>query len=253
MMCLSRIDLIASRLISARGGGLLADESLKPGPVDRSEAYGVQSAVASQVGRVGAFKTGRKSPDEQPIMAPIFAGDVRPSPAQFAPIELHVIGIELEVAFLLRRALPPVDSTDFVARARACVSPLAAIEVVDTRLADREAAGLLWQLADNQSNGGLVVGTAVDDWAGRDLVSIEARLEIGGDMVIDGPTEVPGGDAYETFCAFARLVGSHCGGLTVGQYVTTGSVSGLMFIERGRTVTGRISGLGTVTVEFPTH
>ncbi len=248
-----RIERTAARLLEARLGGLVSVEELEPAPANRAEAYRVQAVIARHMGAVGAFKAGRRSPDEQPLMAPIFAVAVRHSPARFVPNELHLIGIELEIAFLVHRPLPDVESADFALRARACVSPLAAIEVVDTRLADYEAAGPLWQLADNQNNGGLVVGEPIGDWHGRDLATIDARLEIDGQSIFDGPATVPGGDAYDTFCAFARRVGQHCGGLAVGHYVTTGSITGLVFTEWGRRVTGRLAGLGDVVVDFATQ
>jgi 2-keto-4-pentenoate hydratase len=242
---------IADKLIRARAEGrALAGDDLAGGPRDRREAYRVQSMVCAHLGPVAAFKTGRKAPDETPIMAPIAGDRVRASPAVFRPGELRLIGIELEVAFLVHDALPDADRADFAERARRCVSALAAIEIVDSRLADMEAADPLWKLADNQCSGGFVYGEPVRDWAQVDLKTVAARLEIDDEVVMDGAAEVPGGDAFETFCAFARSVGRHCGGLVPGQYVTTGTVSGLRFIEAGQRVKGCIDGLGCVEVAF---
>jgi 2-keto-4-pentenoate hydratase len=184
-------------------------------------------------------------------MAPVPAVMVRASPARFGPRELNLIGIELEVAFLVHRALPGAADAEFAERARHCVSPLAAIEIIDSRLADHDAAGALWKLADNQINGGLVPGAPVADWYGLDLATPDVRLEVDGSVVADGPTAVPGGDAFDVFCAIARIVGRHCGGLVPGQYVTTGSLTLMRFIERGGKVTGHVAGLGTVSVDFP--
>jgi len=206
--------------------------------------------VADKLGAVGAFKTGRKSPEETVILAPVPAGMVRASPARFRTGELNLIGIELEVAFLVREQLPRADDPQYAERARACVSPLAAIEIIDSRLEDFEAAGALWKLADAQVNGGFVYGEPVHDWGDLDLATLEARLDIDGITVADGPANVPGGDAFDVFCAFARLVGDHCGGLVPGQYVTTGTLTPMRFIEPGRQVTGHVAGLGTVAVGF---
>lgn len=177
---------------------------------------------------------------------------VRPGPARFGPRELNLIGIELEVAFLVHTELPDPEDPQFLERARACVSPLAAIEIIDSRLDDYDSAGPLWKLADNQVNGGFVHGTPVRNWTGIDLATPGARLEVGGEAVADGRGTVPGGDAFEVFCAFARLVGGHCGGLIGGQYVTTGALTPVHFIEPGRRVTGHVTGLGSVAVEFVT-
>jgi 2-keto-4-pentenoate hydratase len=250
-----RIRRIADKLLEARKSGrLMSGETPATGPASIEEAYAVQRLVAERLGAVGAFKTGRKSPDETPIMAPVPAGMVRASPARFGPGELRLIGIELEVAFLVRTPLPRADDPRFAERARACVSPLAAIEIIDSRLEDFESAGDLWKLADAQVNGGFVHDEPVGDWGDLDLATLDVRLDIDGITVADGPANVPGtnapGGAFDVFCAFARLVGDHCGGLAPGHYVTTGTLTPMRFIEPGRQVTGHVAGLGTVAVGF---
>ena len=176
-------------------------------------------------------------------MAPIRQGVVRPSPARFERHELDLFGVELEVGFELRAPLPSFEAPDFAARARGCVAAAAMIEVVDTRLADP-----LLVLADDQINAGLVVGALHGGFG--DLARAEVELWIGDARVQGGSAEVPGGDAFETFLAFARMVGDHCGGLRVGQVVTTGSLAGLRFVERGCDVRGQIEGLGEVAITF---
>lgn len=245
-----KLRQIADKLLEARKSGRpISGETPATGPASVEEAYAVQRLVADKLG-VGAFKTGRKSPDETPIMAPVPAAMVRASPGRFRPGELTLIGIELEVAFLVREPLPRADDSQYAERARACVSPLAAIEIIDSRLEDFEAAGALWKLADAQVNGGFVYGEPVRDWETLDLATLDVRLDIDAITVDDGPANVPGGDAFDVFCAFARLVGDHCGGLVPGQYVTTGTLTPMRFIDPGRQVTGHVVGLGTVSVGF---
>ena len=250
-----RIRQIADKLLEARKRGRpVSGETPETGPASIEEAYAVQRLVAEELGTVGAFKTGRKSPDATVIMAPVPVAMVRASPARFRPGELRLIGIELEVAFLVRTPLPPIEDPQFAERARACVSPLAAIEIIDSRLEDFENAGDLWKLADAQVNGGFVYGEPVRDWETLDLATLDVRLDVDAITVADGPANVPGttvpGDAFEVFCAFARLVGDHCGGLVPGQYVTTGTLTPMRFIEPGCQVTGHVAGLGTVSVGF---
>ena len=244
-----RARRFADKLLHARRGRTrLIGETPASGPASLEEAYEVQRLVMAELGPVGAFKTGRQAPGDRPVMAPIAAAMVRRSPARFGPQELSLIGIELEVAFLVLSPLPDAEDPQFAERARRCVSPLAAFEVIDCRLDDRESAGALWKLADNQVNGGLVCGAPVSHWDDIDLATPEARVEIGGETVARGPATVPGGNAFDIFAAFARIIGQHCGGLVPGQYVTTGMLTGLHFVEPGRQATGHIAGLGTVTV-----
>ena len=221
---------------------------LDPGSLDA--CYAVQRAVVEAIGTVGGFKTARRIGEPQ-IMAPIFAADIRLSPGAFDRSVLHLIGIELEIGFRVRAPLPEPGSVGFPERLRECVDLVPTLEIVDTRFGDIEGASALARLADNQINGGLVVGEPVSDWQGLDLSSVTARLELGEDVVLDGPAPVPGGDAFETFLRFAEMVGDHCGGLRPGHVVITGSLNGLPFIERGTRVRGWIAGLGSVEAAFP--
>lgn len=252
MLTPTEIETLAECLLRARRGGPpVAASDMQPSDITEHDAYRIQAAVGAASGPVGAWKTGRKSPDAVPIMAPIFAATLRRSPAVFRPGELRLIGLEVEIAFRVDAELPPSHQADFEARAAERVSALAAIEVVDTRFADWEAAAPMWRLADNQINGGLVVGDPVPDWRGLDVETAAATLTVDGRRLVCGRVPVPGGSAFRTFCAFARRVGDHCGGLRVGHVVTTGSLTGMEFVERGAEVLGEVSGLGQVAVSFP--
>jgi 2-keto-4-pentenoate hydratase len=242
---------IAEALVAARLSHSRIDTGeFSDAPQTRADCYAIQQAVADRVGPVAGFKTGRGAPGEEPIMAPIFADVARPSGASFRPDELSVIGIELEIGFRINRVLPDPADADFADRLRLCVSPLPAIEVVDTRLADPQAAGTLWQLADNQNNGGLVCGDPLQEWDHLDLATATIELTIGGVLEFSGLHKVPGGDAFDVFCAFASIAGDHCGGLQPGQTVIVGSVMGCHYIEPGRDVHGSIAGLGEVSAGF---
>ena len=242
---------LAIRLIEFRSGGARpAIAEAETAIVDSTDAYAVQSLVANAVGPIGGFKTGRR-PGQPQIMAPIFGKDVRRSPASFGRDEIDRIGIELEIGFRIETPLPDPNGADFESGARACVSAVAALEIVDTRLADIESASPLLRLADNQINGGLVYGKPRRDWQAMDLRSARATLCLGDEVVLDGIAEVPGGDAFETFCALVRKIGAHCGGLQPGHVVITGSLNGMPFVERGTPVRGWIDGLGEVAAEFP--
>ena len=48
----------------------------------------------------------------------------------------------------------------------------------------------------------------------------------------------------------ANNVGEDCGGLRAGQVITTGSLTGLRFVDPGARVVAEFSGLGTVEVAF---
>lgn len=241
-------EAAAARLLDARGAGRPFLAAPDDGPADEAAALAAQALVAAEVGPVGAFKTGRKTPDAAPIMAPIFARDIHASGATIAGGRLR--GVELEVAFRLERPAPAPDDPAFEQKLRAAVVALPAIEIIESRLEDMEAAGPHWKLADNQMNGALVLGAPLADWAALPLARPALRLAIAGATAQEGPTDAPGGDLFATYAAFARRVGRHCGGLAPGMAVITGSLTGMRFTVAGATVDGWIEGLGAVGCRF---
>ena len=245
-------ERLAARIIAARRGAAPLDPAeFSHYPDDIESAYAVQRIVASAVGPVGGFKTARK-PSQSQIIAPIFAQDIFHSPATIPAGRCRFLGVELELGFLIRRPLPANAATLPADELRGFVSLAPAIEIVDTRLKDPGVDNALLKLADNQINGGLVIGTPLDDWYNVDTIHPRARLTFDTNAVLDGEAMVPGGDAFETFCALVGIIGSHCGGLHAGQFVITGSLNGLPYVQPGTRVRGSIAGLGDIAVDFST-
>ena len=213
------------------------------------EAYRVQKAIASLFGPVRAYKTGRKSPDAVPNAAPIFARDIRPSGAVFTDAELMACGVELEIAFRIDRR-PPPPGPDFETELRACVSPLPAFELVDGRIDGFLDLPPGLKLSDNQLNGGFIFGSPIKVWDPKDLGMPTIALRIAGETVVEGPQPVPGGNAYDNLVAFFRAVDTHGCEPGIGDYVTTGSLNGMPFVDAPCLFEGRIEGLGEVTGEY---
>lgn len=244
----------ASCLLEARRSGVkISADDLVDEPKTLSEVYEVHQAVARAIGSVGAFKTSRL-PGEAQIIAPIFEHNVHASPIALAAPDSGIIGVELEVGFRVIAAPPSASSSassaDFEQQLRECVEPVCALEIVDARLADPDAAAPMTKLADNQINAGLVTGGSVADWQNLDLANMTATFRVGDKTVFDGPASVPGGDAFVTLCGAARLIEEIWGGLRPGQVVITGALNGVFMAERGTKVWGQIQGLGEVSAEF---
>lgn len=227
---------------------LPSDDAVRPSTT--SEAYAVQAIVLDALGPTGGFKTGRQAPDATQVMAPIPLPKVRPSPAVFEADELHLVGVELEIAFRFDKPSPDPKDPDFETNLRSAVSVMPAIEVVDTRLTEAAAEHALSKLADNQSNAGLVIGKAMPLSAIGDGTDFEVDFRTSSETLGTGSAKVPGGSAFAVLAGFVQMVGSHCGGVQQGQVVTTGALTGLHWIAKGTTVTGQISGLGDVSVRI---
>lgn len=240
---------IAEHLLLARKSGSL-HATPENGPRSTTEAYEIQAMTAERLGPVGGFKAGRKQVGDAPNMAPIQQADIQPTGALVYLDTHRKLGVELEIGFVLLADPPNPDASDFLSRLRAAVAALPALEVVESRLADVDVAGPLWKLADNQMNGGIVLGTPVSDWSNCNMRAPNAALMIGGNSVWDGPAPVPGGDAFGTLAAFVGAVGSHCRGLKKGHVVITGSIAGLHSVGAGQKVCGEIAGFGLVSAQF---
>ena len=154
----------------------------------------------------------------------------------------------MEIAFRLERELPALDDPDMAGKLKAAVVAFPVIEVVDTRLAFLDTCHPMMKLADNQSSAGLVYGEPVADWQSLNLTNPGHKFTADDQLVSGGPGAVSGGSAFENLEAFVRVAGDHCGGFQVGQFLTTGALSGLHWIEKGQTVRGEIEGLGSVEV-----
>lgn len=219
------------------------DKELTP-----SQAYEVQSLVAEELGDVGGFKFAHRA-DQPAIMAPIQRVDFLESGSRF-PTSGAAVGIELEVGFRLNAALPPIDAPDFEKQLRACVTPIAVIEIVQSRLADVDAMPAILKLADHQTNGGLIVGGAAEQWDGSAFGTVDAHLTFDDNVVLNSKVSLPFGPAFDCVVELARMVGDHCGGLQAGHVVITGSLNGLPWLPPGTKVRGSIASIGSVAVDL---
>ena len=161
-------------------------------------------------------------------------------------------GVELELALRVGRDL---DATDAQlgpeSLAAAFDAVLAAVEVVETRLADWLTAAPLTLLADLQSHGALVMGEPMAMPPTRpDLLTLQASLEFDGQTV----AETRGGKLAQKVWRLLRWLIGHCAlrgtPLRAGQLVTTGSCTGMLFPPEGTLVQARLTGLGSVVLRF---
>ncbi|WP_138471476.1 fumarylacetoacetate hydrolase family protein [Poseidonocella sp. HB161398] len=239
---MSELSPLAAALIAAHETGTRIQP--EAGPASAAEAFAVQAEVSRHFGAVGGFKVGQK-PGADPIMAPIRADKVLASGGAVKVADK--MAIELEVGFEILSPLPAGATPAELAKH---VRPLPAIELVDTRLAGPLAGDPLAKLADNQINGGLVLGKPLTGWDGSDFGKLTAKLTAGEETVLDGETEVPFGSALTTLSVLADFIGTHCGGLQPGQVVITGTLCGIPYFPAGTEIRGSIEGLGEVNVSL---
>ena len=245
-MLRDRTKSFAECLKIARRQGKRLDCTDPPLTID--EAYAIQADVASGT-PVSGFKTARKANQKQ-TMAPIFSPDTYHS-ATATQIEFNDrIGIELEVGIKIVKSLPTLGSVDFEAEAIGCVIPFIAIELVKTRLCEENEDLELARLADNQINGGIVIGPHKPEWNGDTIGCVDASMAIGGRYLLNEAATVPGGSAMRSFANLARMIGTHCGGLRTGSFVITGSLHPLQYIDQSTSIHASIGGFGSIDVDL---
>jgi 2-keto-4-pentenoate hydratase len=243
----SVVSTLTSHILEARVSGKPVSVcNLLETELTTDEAYTIQAEVARQIGSIGGFKVANK-PNSR-IMAPIFQDDISNSPLDLEVPHGEAIGIELEIGFRIDSPLPSLDTPNRQSVIAQKLSAVAVIEIVRTRLPGEASPEL--KLADNQINGGLVVGTPVKNWRPESVGDVEGFLSLGDDIVLSGAVTVPGGNAFENFLVLEKMIGNHCGGLKPGQVIITGSLNGLPYVQGNIAIRGEITGLGSVSVDL---
>lgn len=219
-------------------------------PQNDADAYAIQDAVARRLGPVGGWKVGAATPTSEPFRAPIQADVIFENTRRVPASLFHVIGVEAELAYRFGRDLPPRGTPYAREEVLSAIDTLhPVIELVDTRFARRDAADPLTHRADHQNNGGLVVGAGVRDWRGIDPLRQPVRLTIDGALRHEGVGGNTAGDNIRLLIWMANDGARGQGGLKAGQIVTTGSCSGLIFVEPGARLRAEFAGVGDVEVE----
>jgi 2-keto-4-pentenoate hydratase len=212
------------------------DAAPDAGPASVAQAYAVQNAVwREQVGeqRPSVWKVGAPNRQTEPTAAAVFPHRIARSPALFSAANFRNLSIEAEIALCFGRDLParsaPYPRAELLA---AIASAHVAMELIDTRLADPQAAGPLWRLADNLLNGGFVLGKEIADWRELDFSHLDfnhvdfnhltARVEVNGQRVAETLGRPPLDDLF--FCLPWWI--NHVGGAKAGDIVTTGAWNG---------------------------
>ena len=242
-------DRFADALVEARRTRrLLSIET--PGPADAEAAFAIQDRVLAAWGPIGGWKVGRAGSGAPITAAPLYTSLVRASPCVWPATEFNRIGIEVEIAVRLGRALnttaPDPDEV------RAAIGSLhAAIEIVDTRFAAWPVPSPLSALADNQSNGGFVYDPAGVPYSGQDLASADITLDVDGRVEMAELRQNPAGDVLQTLAWLVGHLATRQGGVAAGTLVTLGSFNGILFVTPGSSVRAGIAGVGHVAVTFP--
>lgn len=249
----SSVSEAARRLIEARRNHRQWDAGDAAPLKGIDDAYAVQERVANGLDAdIGGWKTSAPDPHSTPIAAPIYSSLLHRSGTKIPASELFVIGIEGEIAFRMNHDLPPrgrpYSREDLLG---AVGEMLPVIEVVDTRMKDGLTQNRHLVLADNQSNGGLVFGPGIAEWRNLDLSRQAASVTVDGEVKYSGVDGNRAGDVFRLMAWAANHCATRARWIRAGDIITTGTYTGLIFVEPGARVVVDFPAIGRVEVSFP--
>jgi 2-keto-4-pentenoate hydratase len=261
----------AERLtLAARTGVPTAPVRDVLGSTDVALAYRVQNALTAARKAAGARVVGRKvgltSPAvqrqlgvDQPDFGVLFDDMLVPSGAEVDSGRLIAPKAEAEIAFVLSADMDgfavglspdaPISAADRSAAAAAVDYAVAALEIVDSRVADWDIT-ITDTVADNASSALYVLGDKripLGEFAPAEVIM---NLEKNGAPASSGNGAACLGDPLNALIWLARTAASLGAPLLAGDVVLSGALGAMVTAEPGTEITAELSTLGRVSVTF---
>lgn len=248
-MDMSLIDRAAGALVAVRQGGAKLAGLGADAPADIGGAFAVQRAVLARIGgRIGGWKCSAP-PGKAPSGAMLDSRGVVPAPATWFVVPRTKIGIETEIAFRMARDLPgratPYSREEVLDAVAGCFP---AVELVVSRYQDPSKVSLPEAIADSVAHDGLVCGADVPGWREMDLPNLTVRQTYAGQVQVEQVGGNPSVDPVVALHWLANFLPSIGMTLEAGQVVTTGSCTGLLWVDSQAPMTGEFLGFGGVSV-----
>jgi 2-keto-4-pentenoate hydratase len=247
------VQNITDALVAARATGVPA--ALTPEVLERLDDEAGMRVQHLTLERLRARVAGWKVavlPDSHIIAAPIIDTLLLHSPAALPRAVYGLGGIECEIAFLIGRPVPErrgaLMGRDEVAAS--IDSACAAVEVLSSRLPDGLSSRRSAMLADMLSNGAIVVGAPLKPWSSIDFTTIAVDLAVNGKVIVNRRGGLPSGDPLGGVVALANHLARRGIPLLPGQYVTTGSYTGVHLASPGDEVVVSFEGFSELGLRF---
>jgi 2-keto-4-pentenoate hydratase len=242
----------AGTLLQARRtGNFLTGLPAAQLPLDISEVYFVQDAVAAAFGQIGGWKIGAPTPTATPVFAPMPLAWIAPSGSTLSGDRWRYRGLEAEIAFLVGADLPPRATPYTRAEALAAMASChPAIEVLESAFIDPAQVPRFASLGDLQNHGGFVYGPAFSNWQSADFNAETVVLSVDGIVRVERTGSNTSGDLLKLIPWLANEGAARTGGLRAGQWITTGSWTGNTLGVSGSTVEVHFGTAGHVDLHF---
>ncbi len=243
-----------------RAGQAVADWPAEVKPASEAAGYRVQARVMTLMqplwGAPAGWKIGvttKPMQDYLGIAAPI-AGRMpalyRRAPGARVRHDQHCrIGVETEIAMVLRAPLEGPVTADAAARAVGAIHP--AIELVDDRYGgDYGTLGVPAIIADFAFHAGFVLGEAVAGWEKIELGAVRGTTRVNGTVAGEGMGRDVMGHPLTSLAWLANRLAEMGARLEPGEVVMTGSLPLPYWAKAGDRIESEIERLGKVTLEF---
>jgi 2-keto-4-pentenoate hydratase len=232
-----------------RSGRLLAGLPPECQPRSASEAYQIQLRAMEELGEGAAGWKVAMTPEYGTLVGAIMRSLVFEDGSEISSRGMTMMGVEAEIAFRFKQALPPRESPYERADVERAVTAFPAIEIVDSRYRSFDDATTNERAADFMSNGAFVAGVPVSSWRALDLAKLEVRLAIDGVEVVRRVGGHAAGDPLIPAIAFCNQL-RMTDGVAAGQFVTTGTFTGLQFVKPDSAVRATFVGFGETLCRF---
>ncbi len=186
-----------------------------------------------------------------PVYGPLFRKTVHASPARLKASTFQHLLLEAEFAFTFLEDLP-VRAKPYargeVLEAIESLTP--AIEIISPRFKRLSVDHTPQFVADFAGNGGAVLGTPCKDWRALDLASRPVAILIDGVKRQEGTGALTLGNPLNVLEWLVAAMGARGQAIRKGQFVMTGTMTGLHAPEPGETAVADFGDLGRVEVVF---
>ncbi|MBV1796048.1 2-keto-4-pentenoate hydratase [Siccirubricoccus sp. G192] len=253
-------EALASLLAAARREGrqiVALPEALVP--ADAEEAYAAAALVAAQLGwaPLGWKVAGtteemrRRLRMPEPIFGRSFAQFLHRAPARLRHATLLDPIVEAEFFFLLARDLPPRDTPWTAEEVAAAVAAVhAGIEVAECRFPGTALPPFSAILADGSGAGHYVLGPEIADWRGATLPAMPVVVEVDGVVRRRGSGAEVMGDPLLSLTWLANRLPRAGAHLRAGEWISTGTASGMLAPRAGAQVVARFGDLPGFGISF---
>ncbi len=259
---MSKAETAAAFLREARLGG--RREPAIPeacAPRDEAEATAVWRALhAMEDRRIVGWKIGATAAAAQQAMglAGPFAGHICEGMVDEGPETEYrfadLLGpiYESEYAFRLSAGLPAREEPYSREEVEAAIGSLiTGIEIPERRLADDHPHGALGTVADHGGTGRFIIAREFEDWRSIDCVDQDVTLTFNGVEAGRGAGRAMMGHPVEAVRWLANHLSAMGLGMTAGQFVTTGSCTGVVPVPGpDTTAISDFGPLGRIKVRF---